>query len=306
MKLPMLPGPSKQKGVLILCLGVIFATLSLGVGPGVQYDPTSRDQSSRGESQAKFQRTFQLAPNGRLLVDNYKGKISIEGWDRKQVVVDVYKNFEGRDTDRKSWMSETDVRFFNESNRLEVDVKYPDHWYSDWFDNNGHYTGSVELTIHAPRQVNLELRGHKPEMRVSSVQGNIEIKSYKSPIVIESTVGAIRINTYKDTVRLTNIDLRGRLDLRMYKGEALVDLKGMGDGADLETSKGQLVVRLPETEGLSLEVEGGRRVSFHSDFPIATEVNSGYLVRGTINQGGPRVRLHTQKGSISLEKRGGA
>jgi hypothetical protein len=91
----------------------------------------------------------------------------------------------------------------------------------------------------------------------------------------------------------------------MYKGEALVDLKGMGEGADLETSKGLLVVRLPQTEGLSLEVEGGRRGSFHSDFPIATEVSSGYLMRGTINQGGPRVRLRTQKGSISLQKRGG-
>ncbi len=301
--------PSRWKPFGILCL-TLTAVWSVGALASPRAEQGSSNSTAPVEGETRYQREFQLSPGGRLLVNNRKGKISVEGWDRNQVLVDIYKNFEGSDYDRKWWMAETDVKFSSQPRRLDIEVEYPNHscFDGDCDDGHGrwgHYTGAVELTIHVPRQVNVELSGHKPEMRVASIQGDVAITSHKSPIEIRSTVGAVRIHTYKETVKLTDIDIRGALDLKMYKGEALIDLKNLGERADLETGKGEIVMRVPEGTGLSLEVEGGRRASFHSDFPVTTQVNSGYLIRGTINQGGPRVRLRTEKGSILLQKRGG-
>jgi len=56
-----------------------------------------------------------------------------------------------------------------------------------------------------------------------------------------------------------------------------------------------------------VDYDGGRRSSFHSDFPMTSQSGSfNSSFRGKINQGGTRVRLHTVKGSVSLEKTSGA
>ena len=296
--------PTRKNGLGVLFVSAVAATVFSGAACA------QSTQASPAGSQERYQRYFPLTSNGKLVVANHKGKISVEGWDRNQVVVDVYKNFEGSDSDRKWWMAETDVKFSSEPGLLDVEVEYPNHSCIDGDCDDGHgrwghYTAAVELTIHVPRQVNLELSGNKPDMRVASIQGNVAIRSHKSPIEIRSTVGAIRINTYKETVKLTDVDIRGALDLKMYKGEALIDLKNLGERADIETGKGEIVMRVPEGTGLSLEVEGGRRARLQSDFPVTTQVNSGYMIRGTINQGGSRVRLRTEKGLISLQRRDG-
>ncbi len=125
--------------------------------------------SPQAEGEAKYERAFPLAPNGKLFVNNFKGRISVEGWDREQVVVDVYKVFEGSDEDRKWWMAKTDVTFSSGPKHLDVDIRYPNHSWLGWDDDHfrGDYTAYVQLTIHAPRRVNVELSGYKPEMRVA-------------------------------------------------------------------------------------------------------------------------------------------
>lgn len=256
-----------------------------------------------GSQEERFQRTFAVNPGSTLVVDNHKGLIHVTGSGSNQVVVNVYKNFSGSDSTRKWWMAETQVNFHNDPNRVEIGVEYPNM--SCFFfcsDNDGNYWGVVELTIQVPRQTNVELRGHKPEMTISSIQGYIRINSYKSPIEIRSTTGAIHVNTYKDSVKLTNVDIRGTLDLKTYKGDALIEAKSLGNEATLETEKGNVVLRVPQNTGLDVDFSGNRRSSFRSDFPIAAEGNFARSFRGTINQGGTRLHLRTGKGSISLEK----
>jgi hypothetical protein len=98
------------------------------------------------------------------------------------------------------------------------------------------------------------------------------------------------------------VSIRQSLDLKIAKGDATIDAKNLGGEANLETEKGTIVVRLPQNAGVTVDYSGSRKASFHSDFPITTEANSGSDVRGTINQGGTRMRVRTVKGSISLER----
>lgn len=250
-----------------------------------------------------FERTFNLRSGGTLVVDNHKGLIRITGSDDEKVVVNVDKKFEGSEKDRSWWMSNTHVQFDNSAERVEVMVEYPncDGCGTDSREHED-YQASVELTIQVPRNVNLELKGHKPVMNISGINGDIAISSHKSPIEIQSTTGAIRIETYKETVALKDVTIHGTLDVQMAKGEASINARQLGDRVNLETQKGNIVLRVPSTTAMTLAYSGGRRSSFHSDFNIAAEGRLGTSVRGTINGGGTQISARSEKGSIALEK----
>jgi hypothetical protein len=267
--------------------------------------PRLRSQSATsGSDQAeRFQKTFSIANGGTLDVDNYKGTIHVTGADTNQVTVDVTKRFEGNDADRKWWMENVKVNFHNDSNRVAVEVKYPECTFC-WAGHD--YTAAVELEIHVPRQTNVKLDSYKPDIKVAGIQGDIRVKSYKSPIEIADTTGAVRIDTYKETVKLRNVNVRGPLEIKSYKAEAEIDARSLGDSVTLENSKGSIVLRVPANTGLDVDFEGNRRSSFRSDFPMASQTGSfNSSFRGKVNQGGTHVRLRTEKGSVSLEKLSG-
>ena len=281
-----------------------FALVSLAVSALQGQENTS------GQPSERFQRSFALQPAGTLRVDNYKGTIHITGSNTNQVVVNVLKRFEdGSDADRKWWMENTKVNFRNDGGRVEVNVVYPDQSWSCWLCWAAHanYVAQVELEIQVPTKTNLDLDGYKPDIKIDSFQGDIRIKSYKAPMTIESTSGAIRIDTYKDEIRLRNVAVRGELEIQSYKAETQIDARSLEGTANVQTSRGSIVVRVPQEIGLNVDFAGGRRSSFHTDFPLATQVagRSGQDVRGVVNGGGAHLVLRTDRGSVTLGKRAG-
>jgi len=278
-------------------LAIMFGVVALIV-------PVVRSQASgSGPVTDHFQRSFAVSQNGTLHVDNYKGTIHVTAGEGNQVLVDVTKRFEGAsDSDRKWWMENTEVNFHNDNDRVSVEVKYP-QWSCMLCWQNHEFTAEVDLEIRVPKQINVKLDSYKPDIKVAAVQGDIEIKSYKSPITVDSTTGSIRINTYKDTVKLQNVTVRGPLEVKSYKAEAEISAKALGDSVNLEDYKGSTVLRIPQNAGLNLDYEGGRRASFRSDFPLSSTAGSFHSsFHGTVNGGGTRVHLRTEKGSVSLEK----
>ena len=262
-------------------------------------------QSANSDQQERFQRSFNVSPGSTLDVDNYKGTIHVTGSDTNQVVVDVTKHFDGSSSDREWWMKNVQINFRNDSNHVYVEVKYPQQscifcW------QNLTYEAAIELEIRVPRQMNVRVDSYKPDIKVASLQGDIRIKSYKSPIEIDSTTGAIRIDTYKETIKLRNVAVRGPLDISSYKADVEIDAQSLGEMARLENNKGSIVLRVPANTGLDVDFEGSRRASFRSDFPVASQTGSFEdRFRGKINQGGTRLQLRTERGSVSLEKLGG-
>jgi len=275
---------------------VVFAALMLGASPAWSQNAEVQEEH--------FSRTFNVNPSGTLVVENFKGTIHVTGSDSKQVNVKVDKVFEGTDGDRKWWMANTRVNFENDPSRVRVAVQYPN---SSCFLGCGEgiqsdYTASVELTIQVPKHTNLKLSGHKPDVKVSAVDGDLQIHTYKSPINIESTAGSIDIKTYKETVNLRDVSIRGPFRLTMFKGEATLIAKALGDDVSIETEKGSVVLQLPRTAGLTVHYSGGRRANFHSDLPITSTAGlRSNELSGTINGGGTHLRLRTEKGSFSLE-----
>lgn len=280
--------------VLVLCAPAVFA------------------QATQEANPESFERSFPMSAGGMLVVENRKGTIHLTGSDSNQVVVNVRKIFEGgSDKDRQAWMAGTKVNFDSASNHVSVRVEYPD-WNCVFCMD---VSDEVDLTIRVPRATNVELDGNRPDMAISSVDGDIRISSNRSAIAIKSTDGAIRIETNRGEVRLSDVAIKGRLELTSNRADAVIEAKSIDGNADLETERGSITIRMPSTVGLDLDYVGGRRSSFHSDFPVTTNKNGAELnyvsgrvgrdgarISGALNQGGPRMILRTTRGSISLEK----
>jgi len=265
----------------------------------------AQGQGTDAAQPERFQRNFNVNPGSTLRVENYKGTIHITGTPGNQVVVKVFKRFEGSEADRKEWMQNTKVSVSGESDRVEVKVAYPSQncWLGCWT----HYEAAVELDIQVPRQTNLKIDGYKPDIKIASLQGDIRIDSYKAPMSLDSTTGGIHIDTYKDTIKLHNVAIRGDLHVSSYKADMIVDATSLDRSADLSSDRGSIVLRVPANIGLDVDYEGSRRASFHSDFPLNTQSSfSGQSLRGTINKGGTRLRLRTTRGSVSLERTSGS
>ena len=276
------------------------------------YAPNVLSQTSQGQNEERFQRSFPMNAGGSLVVENRKGTIHVMGSDTRQVIVSVTKRFVGgSDKDRESWMNGTKVNFDSESNRLSVKVEYPT-WNCTFCSS---VQDGVELTIAVPSETNVELNGDKPDMAISSINGDIRISSEKSTIAIKSTSGAIRIGTSKGDVRLSHVAIRKELKLTSNKADAVIETESLKGDVDLETEKGSIVVRMPATVGVTLDYVGGRRATFHCDFPVTTNEKGtelrdvhgrigrdGARINGMVNQGGARMTLRTDRGSISIEK----
>lgn len=287
-------------------VGVVFlVVLALGA-------PSVLAQATQGPNPESFQRNFPMSAGGTLVVENRKGTIHVTGSDSNQVVVNVRKIFDGgSDRDRQEWMAGTKVSFDSTPDHLNVRVEYPD-WNCVFCMN---VSDEVDLTVAVPHATNVELDGNRPDIAISSIDGDIRISSNRSAIVIKSTDGAIRIETNRGEVRLADVAIKGRLELTSNRADSVIEAKSMAGNADLETERGSIVVRMPSTVGVNLDYVGGRRASFHCDFPVTTneggaELNDvsgrvgrdGAHIEGAINQGGARMILRTTRGSISLEK----
>ncbi len=269
-------------------------------------------QGAQGANAESFQRSFPMSAGGTLVVENRKGTIHVTGSETNRVVVSVRKIFEGgSDKERQAWMAGTRVNFDGAPNHVSVRVEYPD-WNCVFCTN---VRNEVELTIAVPRAINVELNGNRPDMAISSIDGNIRISSNRSRIAIKSTEGAIRIETNRGDVRLSDVAIKGRLDLTSNRADAVIEAKSITGNADLATERGSIVLRMPATVGVDLEYVGGRRANFHCDFPVTTNENGAELndvsgrvgragahITGKINQGGARMMLRTERGTISLEK----
>jgi hypothetical protein len=70
------------------------------------------------QPEEKFQRSFNVNPGSTLRVENYKGTIHVTGSNTNQIVVNVFKRFEGSGSDRKWWMENVKVSFSNDSSRV--------------------------------------------------------------------------------------------------------------------------------------------------------------------------------------------
>ena len=232
-----------------------------------------------------FDRTFDVRPGALFSLTNTNGPITVRAWDQPRIRVHAVKHVESRDDDSaRDAMKALTFALSQPNGGLRIDTKYPKHndGILEWIAGTN-VSLSVTYEVTVPRNMNLEIENTNGRIEASDVSGSHKIETTNGRIVLARCAGAVEAET-------TN----GSIESELMTATA-------GRGMRLETTNGSIHARLPRTFAARVDA-ANTNGSIESELPVTTSgLQSKHALHGTINGGGPELRLRTTNGSIHIE-----
>jgi hypothetical protein len=251
-----------------------------------------------------FSRTVDFAAGGDLRVSTDVGTVKISSWDRNQV--EVIAHIEGRNHESVSAdymrraVEATEIEMMGGGSSLTIKANYDNVPYESVWGGRNRVIPRIEWEIRAPRRANIDLDTDRSEAEVRGFEGRHSLKTDRSPLRVEDMTGELRLNIDRgNQTRLSNI--RGSLQIEADRTDLTFERLQLTGDSRVQMDRGKLEMRMAGSQGLNLSMNKERRNSFQSDFPITTSSFSDDKIEGSINGGGPRLTLHTDRTQVSLK-----
>ena len=237
-----------------------------------------------------FDRTFNVRPGTNFEIENVNGSITVSGWDKPQVRIHAVKKVNSRDgRGVTEALRALRIEVRQTAAGIEVDTVYPRKNDLDFLDVifGKDINAQVKYEISVPRSMNVEADTVNGSIKVSEVSGEIEL---------DTTNGKIDV-----------LNCSGAVDASTTNGGIGVELLSVLSGKEMsfETTNGRITLSVPAT--LAADVNASTtNGSVRSDLPLATSRLSRTSIKGTLNGGGPEIRLRTTNGGIDIKTTGGS
>ncbi len=199
--------------------------------------------------------TRPLDPDGRVEIENLKGRIEVQAWDRPEVRI---QGSLGEGVEK--------LEIKGNRQRLSVRVKYPNRGGFGFL--SADTSEPTDLRLMVPLRADLEIDSVSADIDVKGVASSeLSIDSVSGDVVVVGAPVEADVETVSGDLRLT-INSR-EVDIASVSGD--VDLRGRLDGeVDIETVSGRIEVVAHETGVRQLSGE-----SVSGDLRIATALASG-------------------------------
>jgi DUF4097 and DUF4098 domain-containing protein YvlB len=305
--------------------GIPFLVLFIGL---VGCDLTLADRND------SINKTFQVAPGGRLTLDVNFGSIEVSTSADKEVHIEVLRKVKTSDSKKaEEILKNHQVDFRQEGN--DVSVKTLNSGMSFWRNFSNHL--EVRYVITVPQKYNVDLKTAGGSISVNElegqvisktsggslhfghIQGPVSGKTSGGSITVLECSGKVDVNTSGGSLNLGKI--AGPLNAHTSGGSIQID-EVMGDvrastsggsiratiskqpssDCELSTSGGSIHLNLNKDLNLNLvaKANGG---SVHTDVPITIQGTlSKSSVQGKMNAGGPELFVETSGGSVYINK----
>ena len=251
----------------------IAPVVAVGIVPGAaaSQDWDWCNERDRGSTYCEV-REYEFASDGDLVIDGgMNGGIAVTGWDRDDVRVEARVWTRGGSDERAEELA------------AGIDVLADD----DLVEARGPRTRSregwaVSYRVYVPARTDLSLETHNGGITISEVEGQVRFSALNGGVNLAGVSGDVVGHT-------TN----GGLHIELTGAE------WVGEGLDVETTNGGVVVAIPERYSAELEtgtVNGG----FSFDIPVTVRGKIGRRVRSTLGDGGAPVRAVTTNGGVRV------
>lgn len=242
---------------------------------------------SAAEVTETFDRTFDVRPGARVVLDNVNGGITVSSWDQPRVHVVATKRVKGDRDELQQAMKELRIEVAARDGGLVINTRYPNEGNGiasifDWLTGD-HVNAQVTYQLTVPKSMNLNIDNTNGTIRVTDVSGELDLDTTNGQIQTVRCAGVIDAST-------TN----GRIEAELLKVTP-------GQSHSLSTTNGRIVLSVPSS--FAGEVDAGTtngRIT--TDLPIAMTKMGDNRLRGTINGGGALVKLRTTNGGIEIRK----
>jgi len=225
--------------------------------------------ASIGVSQTEFRQTYWLAPNGRVVIQNLYGDVSITGWDRDEVRVEAIKRSE--DPRR---LDDATIVVDSTAGLVSIHTLYAGA--------DAGRPAQVEFRITVPRGANLE--------NVKLVNGGLSISGVTGPVKASSINGSIKAENLESQADLSTIN--GQL-------EAGFNRISRQNAISLSSVNGPIRISIPPGSGACVtarNLSGG----IDSEFGRVFRAPGGHHLQTVVHGGGASIHLHNVNGGISI------
>lgn len=256
----------------------------------------------------QWRRSYDVSGRPALEIAAYDGSIEVQPWDRSEVSVEITT---------EGWRIGRDLRVIEDrtGNRIRIELRRP-HFEV----RLGLHSRFIRVAVRVPRTVDLDLATGDGNVTLEPLAGDVTIRTGDGSITARSLRG--RIDLSSGDGRIEASDLEGAL--RAHTGDGAIRVDGTFEGLDLSsgdgpivavaadgssiaegwevrTGDGSLVLRIPHDLRADLDAhtgDGGITV----DLPVEVSGRFNHsTLRGTLNGGGPPLRLRTGDGPIRIE-----
>ena len=233
------------------------------------------DISNQVQATSDWKRDYTLAPGGALEIRNTNGLIEVDPSEGNEVTVTAERIAKaGTDADAKRAAETIEIRETVSGTSIVLDAKVT---------MTGLSNGSRQVKFHvrAPKGTVLTL---------SNTNGAIDIRNMTGDLRLDTTNGRIR-----------GVNLEGTTRAETTNGEVDLDYSAIGNGGiSAETTNGRVIITLAK----SLKARVNARVTNGgiSSENLALEMTESSRRRmvGTLNGGGPEIRVETTNGGVVL------
>ena len=216
-----------------------------------------------------FQRSYALAANGRVAIDNPYGDVRITGWDRNEVQIEAVKT-----TGLTSRLEDAVIVVDATKERLSVRTQYADGDPRD--------PARVEYRISVPRNANLE--------DVRLVNGALSIRGVSGPVKASLVNGSITAEA-----------LEGMADLATVNGQVKAGFERLSASQpiSLRSVNGPIVLMIPHGAGAQLLAQN-RSGGIEAHLGARTRQPAGHRFQTVVGGGGASIVLRNVTGGISI------
>jgi DUF4097 and DUF4098 domain-containing protein YvlB len=230
-----------------------------------------------------FDQTYNVQPGAVFALANTNGRITVHSWDQPRVRIHADKQVRASSDVAKQAMAELKIEVTPTAGGLKVITQYPkrgDNGFLGWmFGDN--VSASVTYDITVPRNMSLDLDDTNGAVEVSDVRGSHKIGTTNGHIKLERCGGDVEAETTNGGINAELLDVTP------------------GKSVRLETTNGGIKLAAPPT--LAAEIDAANtNGSINTELPVTSTHMSRHSMHGTINGGGPTLRLRTTNGSIDI------
>lgn len=291
---------------------------------------------ARETYQEKFEKTEQLARDGRVVISNVSGDIKIMVWKEEKVKIEAVKSATASTRAKaKENADRVTIEVTSGSGLVKIETRYPES--RGWFGENTNI--SVDYTLWIPDQASIESKSVSGDVqvdraggtvRINSVSGNITILGGKKSISTKAVSGDIRVTEAEGDLELNSVSgdiratkIRGSVEAEVVSGSVrledisearrvsaksisgTVEYRGqlLPNGSYRFTShSGEVRLYLPADSSFDLEASSFSG-TVSTDFPVEVMGRlSGKTIQGRVGKGGAEVVAKAFSGSVEIRK----
>ena len=231
-----------------------------------------------GKASDEWQRTYSLPKGGRLEIINVNGKIEVSPATGSQIEVWAYREVQTRNEEEaKARLAKAQMVEDVGPDHVRIEAKPNDQGVS--FGPHGRVR--VDYRVNVPAGLVTSFRTENGPMRLENIEGRMTLASTNGPIIGRGLSGSVDASTVNGGIEIGLTSVSGDSTLATVNGPATL-IVSPDVSADIEAAA----------------INGG--VTTQDGLPLTTSDRTNKRVTGRINDGGPRISVHTTNGGVRV------